>query len=75
MKGRKGLAIAIMSKIPKPGKDDGDDEDKKDGGSDEETEDGNNEGYVAAFRALRKAIESGNDDKGADALKDFVGMC
>ncbi len=83
MTGRKGLALAIISKMPKPGsKGDNGNSDKYskddsvdgDGDNADDTS-GDNEGYVAAFRALRKAVEGGDDEAGADALKDFVSMC
>ena len=68
MKGRKGLALAIMSKIPGPK--------GKESASEEKTEDSDDSvGIEAAARSVRKAIESGNDSALADALKDFIDIC
>lgn len=70
MHNRKGLALAIMSKIPSKGKDDkGSDYDKEDKDEDESM------GVESAAKSVRKAIESRDDKALAEALKDFIDIC
>lgn len=72
MKNRKGLALAIMEKLPPPGKR-RDREEGSEEGDEEEGDDGM--GKEAAARALIRAIESNNPGDVVDAFEDLYGMC
>lgn len=74
-KGRKGLALAIISKMPKPGADKGDDEGSDYGKDEEKGDEDSQMGMESAARAVRKAIEGKDDEALASALKDFLDIC
>jgi len=76
MKGRKGLALAIVSKLPAPGKKGyegkGKEEPEPEGEGEEDTDVA---GKESAARALIRAIESNNPREVVEAFEDLAAMC
>jgi hypothetical protein len=69
MPDRKKIAALIVAKL-KPGS--GEDMPEEDG---EEEDIGEDEKYSVGAKAVRKALESKDDEALAEALRSFVSMC